>query len=125
MSQHALSLDPSLSRGHFSIASAYLTKGFFAQARLSFLRALELDPNDTLSMQNLSLLEVQGGRLDEGLYWASRAFQLSARNSNDYYHVSIPALYLRDDESTFVGWRKRSEAFRPTAGRMSSRRSWS
>ena len=60
LSQHAISLDPSLSRGHYAIASAYLVKGFFAQARLSFLRALELDPNDTLSMDNLSLLEVPG-----------------------------------------------------------------
>jgi serine/threonine protein kinase len=115
LSQHALSLDPSLSRGHFAIASAYLIKGFFAQARLSFLRALELDPNDTLSMQNLSLLEVQGGRLDEGLYWASRAFQLSARSSNDYRHVSIPTLYLRDDEST-LRWLAEAQRRFPSDG---------
>ena len=38
------------------------------------------------------------GDLDEGLYWARRAWPLSARRAGDAYHVSVPLVLLRDDE---------------------------
>ena len=67
-------------------------------ARLAFLRALELDPNHIGSMQNLSYTYAISGQLDEGLYWARRAWLLSARAPGDAYHISVPLLQLRDDE---------------------------
>src|SRR6185503_4460852 len=62
------------------------------------LRALELDPNHIGSMQNLSYTYAISGQLDEGLYWARRAWLLSARAPGDAYHISVPLLQLRDDE---------------------------
>jgi hypothetical protein len=38
------------------------------------------------------------GQLDEGLYWARRAWPLSARGPNDAHFISWPLLLLRDDE---------------------------
>jgi tetratricopeptide (TPR) repeat protein len=37
------------------------------------------------------------GRLDEALYWARRAFLLSERGGNDYYHLGAALVYLRND----------------------------
>jgi TolB-like protein/Tfp pilus assembly protein PilF len=98
--EQAIRLDPSLAYGHFALASGFMLKGAAAQARLSFLRALELDPSHVDSMQNLSILEMEYGRLDEALYWARRAFLLSERGANDYYHLGAAVLYLRNDEES-------------------------
>jgi hypothetical protein len=51
-------------------------------------------------MNNLSIHEALFGRLDESLYWGIRGFSLSGKTGNDYYHVAIPLLILRDDESS-------------------------
>jgi hypothetical protein len=62
------------------------------------MRALELDPNNVLAMDNLSNHEANFGRLDESLYWGRRTFSLSGRTGNDYYHVAVPLLALRADD---------------------------
>jgi serine/threonine protein kinase len=90
--------DPTLAAPHFVLGSVYGLRGRLEQSRLAFLRALELDPNHVGSMQNLSSAYAIGGHLDEGLYWARRAWPLAARGPNDAYHVSLPLLLLRDDE---------------------------
>jgi hypothetical protein len=69
--------NPSLDYGHFALGSILGQKGQAAQARLSFLRAIELNPSGSGSMSNLSELEAGLGRLDESLYWARRSFQLA------------------------------------------------
>jgi TolB-like protein len=98
--QEALRIDPSLAAGHFTLARAYDHKGLEAQSRQAYLRALELDPNFVPAMRNFSLHEAWYGRLDESLYWGRRGFELAGRSGNDYYHVAVPLLALRDDEAT-------------------------
>ena len=98
--QAALRVDPNLPAGYFTLATAYSIKGLEAQARQAFLRALELDPNNVSAMDNLSNHEANFGRLDESLYWGRRAFSLSGRTANDYYHVAVPLLVLRADDDT-------------------------
>jgi hypothetical protein len=93
----AAAIDPALAAPHFVLGSAYGLLGRLEQSRLAFLRALELDPNHIGSMQNLSYMYAISGQLDEGLYWARRAWPLSARAAGDAYHVSVPLLLLRDD----------------------------
>ncbi|MGH9312588.1 MAG: protein kinase domain-containing protein [Vicinamibacterales bacterium] len=97
----ALRQNPSLPAGHFALASAYSMKGYAARARLSFLRALDLDPNHTGSMNNLSIHEGLFGRYDEALHWGRRGFTLSGKGGNDYYHVAVPLSGLRDDDLTW------------------------
>ena len=98
--QAALRVDPNLPAGYFALGTAYSIKGMEAQGRQAFLRALELDPNNVSAMDNLSNHEANFGRLDESLYWGRRAFSLSGRTGNDYYHVAVPLLLLRADEDT-------------------------
>jgi protein kinase/serine/threonine-protein kinase len=109
MAREAADLDPTLAYPHFVLGSALTMKGRDAQARLEFMRALELDPNHTPTMSNLSFHEYLFGRLDESLMWARRMFLLSDRSGNAYYHVAAPLLALRDDE---LSWRWITEAER-------------
>ncbi len=98
LAQDAAAIDTTLPDPHFVLGSAYGLLGRLEQSRLAFLRALELDPNHTGSMQNLSYTYAISGQLDESLYWARRAWPLRARGPGDAYHVSVPLLLLRDDE---------------------------
>jgi tetratricopeptide (TPR) repeat protein len=52
LAQEAIRLDPALAYGHFALGTAYYLKGRYAQARLSLLRALELEPSHIGSMEN-------------------------------------------------------------------------
>jgi TolB-like protein len=93
----ALRIDPGLPMGHFVLGTAYGMKGMDAQSRQAFLRALELDPNSTSAMNNLSIEERIHGRLDEGLYWGRRAFTLSGKAAGGLFHLIVPMLDLRAD----------------------------
>jgi hypothetical protein len=83
---------------HFVMATGYTMKGMDAQARLSFLKALELDPNNTGAMLNLSILESTFGNLDQSLSWARRAFVLGGKKANGFYHVAVPLVTMRADD---------------------------
>ena len=96
----ALRINPDLPMAYYTIATGYSIKGMDAQARVAFLRALELDPNNTSAMANLSVMEASFGRIGESLSWARRMFALSGRKANEFYHVSVPLISLRDDAVT-------------------------
>ena len=109
----ALSIDPNLAEAHFALASGYWEKEQSAQARLSFMKALELNPNFVEAMKNYSLMQVEAGRPDEGLYWAGRALHLAPNSDNSYYHLSWPLLLLGDDTTTERWLREGNSAFPP------------
>ena len=113
----ALSIDPNLAEAHFALASGYWGKDQSAQARLSFMKALELNPNFVEAMKNYSLLQIDAGRPDEGLYWAGRAFRLAPNTDNSYYHLSLPLLRLGDD-TTAERWLKEGEQRFPASARV-------
>ncbi|HET7694151.1 MAG TPA: protein kinase [Vicinamibacterales bacterium] len=94
----ALQYNPSLPGAYFVIGSGYVMKGQDAKARLALLRTLELDPNHTLAMSNLSVLYSNFGRPSEGLIWARRMFALSGKDGNDFYHLGVPLVTLRADD---------------------------
>src|SRR5207247_5991086 len=63
LAEAAATLDPTLAYPPFVLGSAASFKGQDALARLSFLRALELDPaNNTGAMNNLSVPDTHFGR---------------------------------------------------------------
>jgi eukaryotic-like serine/threonine-protein kinase len=95
----ALRINPLLPYAHFALGSGYGMKGMDQQARLAFLRALELDPNNGSAMANLSVTEYSFGRLGESLSWARRMFALSGKKGNDFYHVAGPLMTLRPDDA--------------------------
>lgn len=90
----AVELDPFLSRAHQEVASALNRLGRVDEARLSLLRAIEVDPSAASPMVSLSQFESIAGRLDEGAYWAMRMWPLVPNTPNSYYHVAIPLLFL-------------------------------
>ncbi len=94
----AAAVDPTLADPHFVLGSAYGLLGRIEQSRQSFLRALELNPNHLGSMDNLSFTYALAGRLDESLYWARRGWPISAKQANAFYHISVPLIWMRDDE---------------------------
>jgi len=98
--QAALRTNPLLPAAHFTLATAYTIKGMDGPARVAFLRALELDPNNASAMANLSVMEANFGHFSESLSWARRMFALSGRSGNAFYHVSVPLISLRDDGVT-------------------------
>jgi len=65
----------------------------------------------------LSINEVQYGRLDDSLTWARRSFALSAHTGNDYYHVGVPLVLLRDDAVT-MRWLSHGERRDPPSPRV-------
>ncbi len=114
----ALRTDPSVAYAHVALATGYAMRGMLAQARQAFLRALELDPNHVVAMYNLSLLvEASVARFDDSLYWARRGFELSGRQANDYYHLGVTLINLREDQLAYR-WLLDAERRYPTFHRI-------
>ena len=82
---------PSLSYGYFALGTASGRKGLGAQSRQAYLRALELDPNNTDAMADFKNEEIRRGRLDEAAYWGRRRFLQSGKTANDFFHSDLPA----------------------------------
>ncbi len=115
--QQVLAIDPKMANAHFVLGSIYMQKGSLADARVSFLRAMNLDPNHSDTMQNLSLLELEQGHYDESFLWATRAFELEPGTSDSYYHVGCPLVFLGDD-SVAERWLRGAEQQFPGSSRM-------
>lgn len=115
--RQAVASDPALASAHMTLATVYYGKGLIAEARVAFLRAIELGPNEAPTMKNLSVLELDTGRYDEAFLWGARAFRTSPRKSaNDYYHLALPLIYL--DEQSGERWLAEAERLFPTDARI-------
>ncbi len=115
--RQAVAIDPLLASAHMALATVYVEKGLVADARLAFLRAIDLNPNDDASMKNLSVLELEMGRSDESLLWAIRAFRIAPRKAaNDFYHAALPLLFL--EESAAARWLSEAERRFPADSRI-------
>ena len=113
----ALRLDPSSADAHDTLAVVHHTRGHAGLARLSFQRGIAANPNDGSNLNNLSILEVGYGRFSTGLELARRAWALSGRRANDYYHVGAPLSCLRDDDAT-LRWLLDAERRFPNSARV-------
>jgi len=98
----AIAMDPKLPSAHVALASAYGQKGLASKSRLAFLEALNLDRGgDGSSLVNLAVLESELlGRHDEAIVWARRRVDRRPIDSDVFYHLSWPLLFLRDDATT-------------------------
>jgi eukaryotic-like serine/threonine-protein kinase len=123
MVRKALALEPELALGHYNLATLQAAVGRLTEARLSYLKALELDPNLEGAMVDLSEDESLLGRYDESYYWARRAVPLMGRHFLTYHHLAIPLLRLPDDGAT-ERWLQRGEREWPEAVRLQIQLSW-
>jgi serine/threonine-protein kinase len=94
--QTALTIDPQLARGHYELGIATSLVGRIGEARLSMQRAIELDSNHYLAMQDLAIMEVNAGRLDQAVYWTRRALPLAPNVAGSYYALALPLTFLDD-----------------------------
>jgi serine/threonine-protein kinase len=121
--RRAIELEPDLAIGHYHLAGLLASAGRLQEARLSYLKALELDPNEWGAMVDLSENESLLGRYDESYYWARRAVPLRGRDFLSYHHLAIPLLRLADDQAT-ERWLLRGEREWPDAVRLQIQLSW-
>ena len=96
----ALRLQPDLAYASFVLGDLQASQGHLADARLSYLRALELDQSLVPAMEDLSEAETTLGHYDQALYWALRAQPLDPNEFHVYYHTGVPLLRLADDHAT-------------------------
>lgn len=117
MARKALVLDPDLAEAHVALALGYYLKGQGSNARLSLLKAIELNPNHGGAMMNLSLLESETGHYDEALHWARLGLRLEPNSGVAYFHVGIPLLFLGNDAVT-EKWLTEAEYLFPASMRL-------
>ena len=94
--RRAIEVDENEPRAHHALAVIQLRRGRLAEARLAFLRALELAPNFADAAWDTSVTVSSLGRYDESLVWARGGFTRAPNVSTAYYHVAIPLLNLAD-----------------------------
>ena len=96
----AIEADPNEARAHHALATMQLRVGHLTDARLGYLRALDLSPSLPDAAWDLSVTDATLGRLDESLFWARRGFELAPNISLAYYHLAIPLSLLADAGAT-------------------------
>ena len=85
------------------LASALTLRGQAGEARLGYLKALQLDPSDAtnMAMANLSVLEAEVlGRHDEALSLGETVAPPRSQPRSCVLHVGLPLLFLREDDLT-------------------------
>ena len=93
--EKAIQLDPLLSEAHQALGMVYARNGQWAQSEKSFRRAIELDPNNALAYNDLSLvLLLPLGRIEE----AVREMQIAAKTDplSPWVHSSLGWVLLCD-----------------------------
>ncbi len=96
----ALAAEPDLGIAHFALGDLQGLAGQPSAARLSYLKALDLDPGYLPAMVDLSDVDVALGRFDEALYWALRAARLDPTSAGFHFHAGVALYFLGDDEVT-------------------------
>ena len=101
--RRALAIDPDLGAAHFALGDLQGLAGQPSAARLSYLKAIDLDPAELPAMVDLSDVDASLGRYDEALYWALRAARLDPSSPGFRSHVVI-ALYLLGVDGATERW---------------------
>ena len=97
--QRAISADSGLGEAWFALGDLQGLAGHPSAARLSYLRAIDLDPGQLPAMVDLSDVDVSLGRLDEALYWALRAVRQDPASPGFRSHLVAALYYLRADDA--------------------------
>ena len=119
----AIGLDPELADGYFALGDLQSVKLKLADARRSYLKALELNPSHGGAMADLANVFVALGRYDESLDWAVRASQIDPNHVHAPYHIGLPLIQLDDDSAT-ARFLLAAEGRRPTELRVQGLLAW-
>jgi tetratricopeptide (TPR) repeat protein len=96
----ALAIEPELALAHVARGDLQGFRNQPSAARVSYLKALELDPYQLGAMVGLSDADATLGRFDESLYWARRAARLGPVEAGFVFHIGVPLYFLHDDAAT-------------------------
>ena len=82
----------SVPMAHFKIARIYKDRGWRARAKREFFAAIKINPNYTLPLNDLGLMAMEEGRLDE----AEAFFRSGIALSPDHiFHTNLGSLFMR------------------------------
>ncbi len=121
--RRAVAIDPDLADGYFALGDLQSINLKLADARRSYLRALELQPSHAGAMDDLANVYVALGRFDEAVDWALRAAELDPNQIHAPYHVGLPMIELGDDAAT-ARYLHAAERKRPTELRVQGLLAW-
>ena len=99
--RHILTYYPECIWVHRILGEAYLDKGLLAEARDSFGRTLDADPENAIAHISLSLTYDRLGMLPEAIWHMERAFDVASGNAE--VRTELTALYLRRGDSRSAG----------------------
>jgi TolB-like protein len=119
----AIAVDSELSDGYFALGDLQSYRFQLADARRSYLKALELKPSHDGVMADLANVYVSLGRYDEALDWSLRSAQLNPNKVHAPYHVGLALIGL-DDDSVTARYLLAAERKRPTELRVQGLLSW-
>ncbi len=121
--RRAVAMDSDLADGYFALGDVQSIRLKFADARRSYLRALELEPSHDGAMADLANVYTALGRYDEALDWALRSAQLDPNHPHAPYHVGLPLIALGDDSAT-ARYLHAAERKRPAELRVQGLLAW-
>lgn len=94
----ALELQPNLAAAHHALASHYSWLGHYEQADSAFRRALDINPNATEVMNQLSLSLVRRHRLDDALVWANRALERDPHGPRNHFWLAFVVMVMSHEQ---------------------------
>jgi len=93
--QKALEIDPNISEGHHYLGLFTACMEWKnAEAEFSYKRSLELNPNDTMALQNYSINRVSAGQFDYARKLAERAQTIDPLSDYIQLCVAFPDFYI-------------------------------
>jgi TolB-like protein len=98
--RQAIAIDPGLGEGWFALGDLQGLAGHLSDARLSYLKAIDLAPGHLPAMVDLADVDASLGRYDEAFYWSLRAVRQDPTSPGFRSHL-VTALYsIGVDEAT-------------------------
>jgi len=96
-SERSLKLDPALPEGHNALGFYYYrVHGDYERALEEFARTLAIRPNDTEALGGRAYVLRRQGRWEESVRLLERVFEMSPRDPEVSYGLSLIFAYLRD-----------------------------
>src|SRR4051794_5838530 len=97
--RRAIAADSGFGEAWFALGDLQGLAGHPSAARLSYLKAIDLDPGQLPAMVDLSDVDASLGRFDEALYWALRAVRQDPASPGFRSHLVAALYFLRADDA--------------------------
>tara|TARA_B100000073_G_scaffold104638_1_gene83832 strand:+ start:264 stop:3971 length:3708 start_codon:yes stop_codon:yes gene_type:complete len=92
----AIRRDPVSAVGHFNVGNAHFISGDYANARSSYLAALDREPHYFKALYNISLVLDKIGNVGEAKEWMKRAIDIRPNDIRAVYALALLYLKLGD-----------------------------